>query len=143
MKLFVQNTTVGLLPLYPTDLDEKRKLKIGETYEVAIRRPRNVQFHRKFFALIEVGHDNHEWYNDEGERITIPRDSYRKWAIKMAGFFNAYDTPKGTYFEPQSIAFHNMDEDQFAEVYSRVLDVIIDDLDCTAEEINEQVLSFL
>ena len=81
MKLFVQNTTVGLLPLYPADLDEKRKLKIGETYEVTIRRPRNVQFHRKFFALIEVGHDN--------TQLEMPRDSYRKWATMKAGFYNA------------------------------------------------------
>ena len=135
MKFFVQNTTVGLLPLYPADLDEKRKLKIGETYEVTIRRPRNVLFHRKFFALIEVGHDN--------THLEMPRDSYRKWATMKAGFYNAYDTPKGTYFEPQSIAFHNMDEDEFTEVYNRVLDVIIEDIGATGEDINEQVLSFL
>ena len=135
MKIYVQNTLHGLVPLYDADLDEKRKLKLGETYEVEIKRPRNVKFHRKFFALINEG-----WSNTETD---MPVDVYRKWVTMRAGYYTIYHTPKGQLYEPVSISFSNMDEDAFQEVYSRVLDVIIDDLGVTADEMNQQIMSFL
>ena len=135
MKLYVKNTLAGLVPLYASDLDQKRKLKLGETYEVDIRRPRNLAFHKKFFALINTG-----WENSQ---FDMPVDVYRKWVTMRAGFYVIYHTPKGMLYEPESISFASMDEDKFADVYSRVLDVIIEDLGCTKEEITEQIMSFL
>lgn len=135
MKIYVQNTLHGLIPLYGADLDEKRKLKLGETYEVEIKRPRNVKFHRKFFALINEG-----WSNTETD---MPIDVYRKWVTMRAGYYVVYHTPKGQLYEPTSISFANMDEDEFSEVYNRVLDVIIKDLGVTAEDMNHQIMSFL
>ena len=57
MKLHVQNTAHGLVPLYDADYDEKKKLKIGEVYEVAVKRPRNLPFHKKYFSLIHCAWD--------------------------------------------------------------------------------------
>ncbi len=135
MKLFVKNTLTGLVPLYPSDLDEKKRLKLGEDYEVTIRRPRNIRFHRLFFALLNIGHQN--------SQMDLPFETYRRWAIMKAGFVRVYDTPKGKLFEPESIAFANMDEDRFREVYSRVLDVIIQDIGATEEDIEEALLNFM
>lgn len=46
------------MPLYPADYEEKKKLKLGVEYEVEVRIPRNIGFHRKFFALLNVGWAN-------------------------------------------------------------------------------------
>ena len=119
MKLLLQNTLHGLVPLYPSDYDSKRKLKIGEVYEADIKNPRNVGFHKKFYALINLGHQN--------TSLDLPFDIYRKYVIMKAGFVNIYQTPKGNLYEAQSIAFGSMDQDTFEEVYSRVLDIIIQD----------------
>ena len=134
MKLLLQNTIHGLVPLYPSDFDEKRKLKLGETYEADIKNPRNVGFHRKFFALINLGHQN--------SQLDMPFETFRRYVIIKAGFFNAYHTGKGTYYEAQSIAFSSMDEDTFEEVYSRVLDVIIKEIGSTSEEIEAALMEF-
>ena len=134
MKLFCKNTLTGLVPLYPSDYDEKRKLRLGKDYEVEVRNPRNVGFHRKFFALLNVGHEN--------TKMDMPFETYRKYVIMKAGYFKAYTTPLGIFYDAESIAFAAMSQDQFEEVYSRVLDVIIKDIGCTSQEIELQILSF-
>jgi len=135
MKLFVRNTPAGLVPLYPSDLDEKRKLRLGDDYEVTIKRPRNIAFHRKFFALMNVGHNN--------TRLDMPFESYRKYVTIKAGYYNTYATPKGVFVDAQSISFGSMDEDSFAELYSRALDVIIADIGADQQLIEEMVLQFM
>ena len=135
MKLYVRNTLSGLVPLYSSDLEEKRKLKLGEDYEVTIKRPRNIRFHKLFFALLNIGYEN--------TQLDMPFDTYRKYAVMKAGFVRTYATPSGAYFEPESIAFSNMDEDTFREVYDRVLDVIIKDIGATREDIETMLAGFI
>ena len=134
MKILCKNTLTGLVPLYPSDFDEKRKLRLGQDYEVEVRNPRNVGFHRKFFALLNVGHEN--------TKMDMPFETYRKYVIMKAGYFKAFTTPRGTFYDAESIAFSAMSQDQFEELYSRVLNVIIKDIGCTTEEIEMQILSF-
>ena len=135
MKLICRNTISGLVPLYPSDWDEKRKLKLGEDYVCDITNPRNVGFHRKFFAMLNVGHEN--------TSLDMPFDTYRKYMIVKAGFFKAYQTPKGVFYDPDSISFASMSQDEFEDVYSRVLDKIIDDIGATKEEIEKQLVNFM
>jgi hypothetical protein len=42
----------GLVPINDVSYDEKKKLKIGQVYEVIIKLVRNYEFHKKYFALI-------------------------------------------------------------------------------------------
>ena len=135
MKLFLRNTEKGLVPEYPEDFDEKKKLKIGVMYSVEIKKARNYEFHKKFFALIKVGHNN--------TKLNLPFDVYRKVMIMKAGYFKAYNTGKGVYYEAESIAFENMDEETFQDVYSRVLDQIILDIGATKEVIEKQLMPFI
>ena len=135
MKIYVKNTLNGLIPLYPADLDEKKRLKLGQEYEVEIKHPRNSQFHRKFFALVNIG-----WENTD---LDMPFEVYRKYILMKAGYFKIYQTPKGVLYEADSISFANMDQMQFEEVYSRVLDKIIADLDVDREDIEKVMINFL
>ena len=135
MKITVRNTINGLVPLYSSDLEEKRKLKIGETYQVEVKRPRNYQFHKKFFALLNIG-----WENTD---VEMPFDTYRRWVTMRAGFYKVYHTPKGELYEPESIAFSNMDEDTFSEVYERVLSIILKDTGADKPDVEMMLNDFL
>lgn len=44
MKIYLQNTSMGLIPMADSDYDEKKRLKIGEVYEVSIKLARNYHF---------------------------------------------------------------------------------------------------
>ena len=135
MKLFVKNTINDLVPLYPSDFDSKRKLKLGQDYEVEVKNPRNVGFHRKFFALLNVGHEN--------TLLDMPFDTYRKYITIKAGFFNAYQTPKGIFYDAKSISFSSMEQEEFEDVYSRVLDKIIEDIGASKKDIEEMLINFM
>ena len=135
MKLILRNTISGLIPLFPSDFDEKRKLKLGVDYEAEIKMPRNYPFLKKFMALINLGCEN--------SSLDMPHNTYRKYMTIKAGYYNAYSTPKGVYYEPMSISFASMPEEEFQEVYSRVLDKIIEDIGSTREEIEQQLINFM
>lgn len=134
MKLLLKNTASGLIPIYSSDQEEKRKLTIGVVYEANIKHPRNYEFHKKFFALVSLGHAN--------TKLELPFEVYRKLLIMRAGYFKAYDTDKGVIYEADSISFSSKSESEFQEVYSRVLDQVIKDIGITSEEVEENLINF-
>lgn len=135
MKIWCRNTLSGLIPLYPSDQDEKKKLKIGQDYECDIKNPRNYEFHKRFFALINLGHHN--------TSMELPMDVYRKIMTMRAGYFTSYNTGKGIHYEAESISFGSKTQDEFQEIYSRVLDEIIKDIGATSEEIERELINFM
>jgi hypothetical protein len=124
MELYLTNTAAGLVPMYDSDYDEKKKLKIGQAYRADIRLARNLQFHRKYFALINCAWE----YLDEKAREFYGenRDGFRKTLEIAAGWYEpVYDLQKRDFIHaPRSISFSSMRADQFEQLYSRVKDVL-------------------
>ncbi len=125
------------MPLYPSDLDEKKKLKRNKVYSCEIKFERNYEFLKKFMALCKVGHKNTTNFID-----SIPFDVYRKWVTIQAGFYDMYKTKKGTMVEAKSISFDSMEEDEFQKVYDQALDIVIKDIGVTREEIEDNLINF-
>lgn len=134
MKIILRNTISGLVPIYPSDQDSKKKLVLGQDYEADIKTPRNYEFHKKLFALFNIGCQN--------SKMELPFEVYRKIMTVRAGYFTAYQTDKGIYYEPDSLSFTAKDEAQIEEVYSRILDVIIKDIGSTSEDIERALIEF-
>lgn len=135
MKLYLIKTSSGLKPEYSSDFDKFQKLKIGTVYKCEIKKKRNYEFHKKFFALISMAFENQELFNNI--------DHYRKYLTCKAGYYSAYETDKGTYIEADSISFGSMDELKFSEVYGKVMDVIIKEIGVTSEDIEQEIVNFL
>jgi len=131
-----RNTLSGLTPLYDSDFNEKRKLKLNSDYKVEIKLIRNSKFHRKFFALLNVG------YKHSPTLGHLPFNIYREEVTILAGFFEIYETERGVIKKAKSIAFNKMSEEQFQELYDKVLDVIVQNLGCTTEELENEIRSF-
>jgi len=134
MKIICRNTLSGLIPLYPSDVLDKQKLTIGTDYECDIKFPRNYEFLKKFFALINLGHHN--------TKLDLPFDVYRKIMIMRAGYFTAYQTDKGVHYEADSISFGSKSESEFQEIFSRVLDQVIKDIGLTSEEVEKELINY-
>ena len=85
MKIKLLNTVQGLKPLYDEDFDEKKKLKIGGIYEADVKKARNLQFHKKFFALINCAW---EYQNEKVvEFFHHSKDAFRKTVVIAAGWY--------------------------------------------------------
>lgn len=135
MKLYAQISNGRILPEYNNDFDKLKKLRSGETYLVEIKQPRNIGFHRKYMALINLVFENQEHFDNI--------DSMRHWLQMRAGYYVETVTPTGVMFEPKSISFANMDEIEFNELYGRVLDEVCKFLDISEEEVIENIVNFM
>ena len=123
MKLLVTNTPRGLVPFGDDDYEEKKKLKIGETYSVEIKVARNLDFHRKYFALISYAW---EFLNEQETSVFKTKENFRKYVEISAGYCEVIFHPRLQEFVeiPKSISFGKMDNSEFSNLYDKVKDVI-------------------
>jgi hypothetical protein len=131
----------GLSGLRPTNLEDEEKLKSLPTdWEgyVTLKYPRNLKFHKKYFALIELGFDNQDRYKS--------KDHYRKLMQMKAGFYEVVKTDKGLLPLPLSISFDSMEEYEFQDLYNRVIEQIALNLglgdDILKREVEEKLNGF-
>lgn len=145
MKLNLLNTAYGLVPCYDTDYDEKKKLSIGKIYQVEIKEIRNIDFHRKYFALIHCAweyvpeHHQRDLYNNSVEK-------FRKTIEIASGHCETiYDIFDGKFYDiPKSISFEKMDNTEFSKLYERVVQTLFLTVlkDISQEEFEKNLINF-
>ena len=143
MKLLVINTPRGLVPCGDDDYNEKSKLKIGQTYTVEVRIARNVDFHRKYFALISYAW---EFLTEQEVAAFRSKEGFRKSLEITAGHYEpVYDLETESFIHiPKSISFGSMDNAEFSDLYDRVKDVIFSIIGSrvTREEFEKILIDF-
>jgi hypothetical protein len=102
---------------------------------VSVKRIRNYEFHKKFFALVNYAYEfwepaplpdspEHRWR----KKVTPEKnmDRFRKDLTILAGWYDAHYRVNGEVrIEAKSISFAAMDEDEFEKLYSATIDVIL------------------
>ena len=121
-------------PLYNSDYDTLKKVKKGTPVRIEIVQERNYLFHKKVMALFNLGYENQEKINNF--------DHYRSLMTIRAGFYDSYETKKGTFVIAKSISFANMDQSTFEDLFNRLLDVISKELESEPEVIRLQIEDF-
>ena len=165
----IKHSSNILIPATPETSDFlQSKCKLGAVLVADFKQVRNPAFHRRFFALLNLGF---EYWEPTGgaissnerrlvtgyarylalfggsetalldaaeqylERIADKRtgsisacksfDAYRAWVTIESGHYDAIQLPDGTLRKhPRSIAFANMDESEFQQLYKAALDVL-------------------
>lgn len=113
---------------YDTDYEKIYKLKTGKVLKCKITQPRNLRLHNKFMALVRMVYNNQEHYNNF--------DHLRKDLIKSAGFYEERVSFDGELTqEAKSISFTGMEEHEFQDLYSKVIDVIVQYFNFDKEDI--------
>jgi len=155
MHLILQKKTF-LDELVPADLktsDFIHSLKTGQVIHGKFTRVRNYKFHKRFFALLNFLYEHWEpgEFQDSKWKNIKPQknfDRFRKDLIVLAGFYEAFYRLDGsTRIEAKSISFGNMGEEEFEELYSKVIDVglkhILPNYNKTElEKVVDELLSF-
>jgi hypothetical protein len=120
MKFLVAKHLGSLRPVDQAGEDALRKIGQGQLVEIELRRPRNIRFHRLYWALITI-----VWDQLDEQRYPSVEDLHA--AIKIAaGLRTRIELPDGTVgFIPGSIAFHKMSADDFAAFFDRVCGLIV------------------
>ena len=118
------NTAQGLKPLYDDDFEEKKKLRIGQTYKAKVTVPRNLQFHRKYWSMITCAWD---LLTEKQREFFGSKESFRKTLQVAAGHCDrVFHLRLREWVEvPKSIAFDKMSGDEFEELYRGVREVLL------------------
>lgn len=91
-------------------------LEPGETMEFSYRLPRSPQHHRFFFARLQALFERQEAFEDVEHLLTF---------LKVgAGLVDFMPSPRGLVAVPQSIAWVNLDEQQFIEATRAIRDFL-------------------
>ncbi|EGX4443663.1 DUF1367 family protein [Salmonella enterica] len=142
LQLVKQTSSGLLLPATPESEDFLRSVKIGAWIHADFKRVRNYAFHKRFFKLLQLGFDY--WTPIGGailpqeqylHKVAVNRtldvallksfDAFREWVTIQAGFYTEHYYPDGSRGRrAKSIAFANMDETEFQQVYKAVLNVL-------------------
>ena len=133
----VKQLNGSFIPAYDSDKELMSNIKAGEIYKYKFSKPRNVKFHRKFFALINLVYQNQDHYsNIEHLRYDLTIES---------GFYNVrYNKFTGEeIIEAKSISFASMDEVEFSELYNKFLSTVVRVFGWDGADIEENVAEFM
>jgi hypothetical protein len=130
MDAMLIRSEVGLLPADDATRAWFAKLKIGASVVAKVTAPRNPLFHRKFFALLQYAFDCWREMAAEVEYKGVPVEPdferFRKDITILAGRFRPVVNIKGELrVEADSISFAAMNTEQFEQLYSQVIQVLL------------------
>lgn len=120
MTRFVARKHLGSLrPVDDAGEEALSKIAQGDLVMVEVKRPRNIKFHRMYWALVTI-----VWQQLDEYRYPTADDLHA--AIKIAaGLRTRIVLPDGTIgFIPGSIAFNKMSQDDFSAFFDRVCNLI-------------------
>ena len=139
----------GLLPGDTPTEAWYRTVKLGSAVHGDFKRVRNAAFHRKYMALLNIGFDN--WEPGEiDSKYGVPQknfDRFRKDIAILCGYYDIVVRLDGTTRpEAKSISFAKMDDDTFADLYSKTIDVLLKNVygkKMDAEKLNQVVEQYM
>jgi len=127
-----------------------RALEQGEMLRIEYISPRNVQFHRKYFALLNLAFDNwnpgRSHKTHRGMPVAKNFERFRADVQILAGYYDQYFDLRGRMrTESKSIAFGSMGSDEFEKLYADVLTVLIEKVmtNYTREDVDRVVNELL
>ncbi len=149
-ELLLQKTLNGWAPADQATAEYHAKLKPYAVIHGDFKQMRNSGFHRKFFALLNIAFENWNPESIDTKWGTPEKnfETFRKNVIILAGFGYPVFNINGTFkMEAKSISFGNMGQDEFEEVYNRVLDVLLKRIDMlkalSKQEVEDLVQKYL
>jgi len=123
----------ALHPAHAEDQELLSNIKAGQPVRLKLTRVRNYEFFKKWWALIDYAFDM--WEPPEAgegsawrEAINVEKnkDRFRKDITILAGFYEAtYRLNGDVRIEAKSISFGSMSEDEFEELYTKTIDVVV------------------
>ena len=116
------------VPAFDTDVERVEKFKAGGMYPVEIKQSRNPDFHRKVFQFFQFCFQH--WSADKTDSRfksnAAQFDTFRKNLTVLAGYKEVTFTIDGrARVEPKSLSFGNMEQTEFEECYSALINAAI------------------
>ncbi len=129
MKVHLYKDKLGrLTPDDPPSEEWLRGLPQGQIMSCEVKRPRNYAHHSKFFAMLNLILQNQSHYQDIDDLLLAFKHAigHGHW-LKVRGDPLAYPESNTQIFQPHSISFASMGQDEFNAFYKKAINFV-----CTA-----------
>lgn len=134
--LFIKSQGGVLIPADDKCVESMQKVKNNETIMIEYKPKRNIFFHRKAFALLTLVLQNQDHYKTVENILEVVK--FR------AGYFETIITHTGKkHYKTKSISFSEMDNLEFEEFYSKIIDVAFELTGLLKKDIEKEILSFM
>ncbi|MDX8400920.1 MAG: DUF1367 family protein [Gallionellaceae bacterium] len=123
-----------LRPATQYDNDLLKVWRVGDVLRSTIVKPRNGKFHCKGMSLLQEVFNNQERFGN----MTALMDAFKL----ESGHYEWHESLSGkTYPKPKSIAFDKMDDAEFSLIYSKWIDIAMQNFmeGMTAQEIHNHI----
>ena len=124
MDIYCQVTDQGLVPMYDSDYEEKKRLKLGDKVLCTIKKPRNYEFHKKFFALVRIVFNNLPERLVRMLNVQSEDDMLDVFKLEL-GLYTLVWHGRRPVTKLGSISFAAMDETEFQKFYNRCVDITL------------------
>ena len=125
MDIFCRARPCGLVPLHDSDLDLKKRLRVGSVVRCKVSNPRNYEHHKKFFALVRLTFDNLPLPLVEKWNIRNEYDMLRRFKRDLGYFTNTINEYGEHEIEYLSISFAAMEQHEFEQFYNQCIDLVL------------------
>ena len=125
MDIFCKVTPCGLVPLHDSDLDLKKRLRVGSVVRCKVSNPRNYEHHKKFFALVRLTFDNLPLPLVEKWNIRNEYDMLRRFKRDLGYFTNTINEYGEHEIDYLSISFAAMEQHEFEQFYNQCIDLVL------------------
>lgn len=141
MKAYFTRHNNSLLPADKHSQEVLEKMKYNTWYRVTFTKPRNIQFHKKYWELLNTVIDCSGYYT--GIPNETAREDLHKRIKRALKFYDivAIDNTDFVAIEYKTIRFDKMDNLQFEDYYSSAIDAILKDEELGVSDL-ERVLEF-
>lgn len=121
-KLLLKRTLNGWAEADDDSKTLARKYVVGQTYRATIVKPRELVALRRYWGLVTLILDNSEQFTS--------KDQIHSYLKLRAGHCTTIvsKTTGEVFLVPNSIDFDSLDELQFQEVWSKVVDVVVQEI---------------
>ena len=138
MKIGMMKKNCGMFPITASDIDKFAKYPDGLQDVIDITGKRNVKLFRKAWAIARLilANDHLDNFRDEHHVI----DSL----LIITGYYmQMWNFDGSTYPKPDSISWERCSDEKFKEIWEKWLPYIMQYLDCTEEQINNNIIFYM
>lgn len=143
MKLALIKRNGGYFPYYKSDVEASQKLKDNIVYFADIKKPRNLDHHKKLFALANCTIAN---LPDDSILVRKQVDAYgliKAIEVELGMIENEYCLDGGYHTKAKSIDFASMDQTEFQEFYDKAVYIMAGLINVSTEDLEQNSMEYL
>lgn len=135
MKSIFKKSLSGFIPASSEAESLMKKIKLNELVTIDVKKPRSLQNHRRYFALLKLVLSNQEEYKSIDDLLEVIKIKLKLYDVKH--------TLEGKpYPQLHSINFASMKELDFQKVFTDTLNILSEFLGVTTDELESEIINF-